>query len=166
VLLIRRPPLLLTAEAAVAAFNVLGVGLIVLALTRDTKPRFLALAALLCAALIAKGFAATAIVKSTGLLSWFTPGAAVGLLTGAIALYILASAPRRTQWIAAVLCLAAAIAATNVGPENPYQAVPAHFLAGPRHFLSFSSIVRALSELWPFLALTYAGITVFDQPAI
>lgn len=163
--LIHRPPLLLTAEAAVAAFNVLGVGLIVLALIRDTKPRGLALAVLLAAALIAKGFCAIAIVKSPGPLTWFTPGVAVGLLAGGIALYILASARPRTQWIAAGLCLAAAIAATNIGPDNPYQAVPAHFLAGPRHFLSFSSIIRALSELWPFLAVLYAGIAALDQRA-
>ena len=36
---IHTPSLLLTTEAAIAALNVLGVGLIVLALTRDSKPR-------------------------------------------------------------------------------------------------------------------------------
>ena len=162
--LIHRPPLLLTAEAAVAAFNVLGLGLIVLALTRKTKPRGVALAVLLAAALIAKGLSAIAIVKSNGPLTWFTPGVAVGLLAGGIALYILSSAPRRTQWVVAAICLAAAITATNIGPDNPYQVVPAHFLAGPRHFLNFSSIIRAMSELWPFLAVVYAGIAAFEQP--
>jgi hypothetical protein len=58
--------------------------------------------------------------------------------------------------MAAGLCFAAAIAATNVGPDNPYQAIPAHLLSGSRHFLSFSAIIRALSELWPFLAIAYA----------
>ena len=162
--LIHRPPLLLTAEAAVAAFNVLGLGLIVLALTRKTKPRGVALAVLLAAALIAKGLSAIAIVKSNGPLTWFTPGVAVGLLAGGIALYILSSAPRRTQWVVAAICLAAAITAANIGPDNPYQVVPAHFLAGPRHFLNFSSIIRAMSELWPFLGVVYAGIAAFEQP--
>jgi VanZ family protein len=162
--LIHRPPLLLTAEAAVAAFNVLGLGLIVLALTRKTKPRGVALAVLLAAALIAKGLSAIAIVKSNGPLTWFTPGVAVGLLAGGMALYIFSSASRRTQWVVAAICLAAAMTATNIGPDNPYQVVPAHFLAGPRHFLNFSSIIRAMSELWPFLAVVYAGIAAFEQP--
>jgi len=36
--------------------------------------------------------------------------------------------------------------------------VPSLLLArGTSHFLSFSSIVRALSELWPLLAIGYLG---------
>ena len=153
---IHTPSLLLTAEAAIAALNVLGVGLIVLALTRTTKPRALALAMLLAAALATKLIAAVAIVRSGSIMAWLTPGVAIGLIAGAAFLCICASMRRRWQWIAAAFCFAAAIAATNVGPDNPYQAIPAHLLSGPRHFLSFSAIIRALSELWPFLAIVYA----------
>jgi VanZ family protein len=153
---IHTPSLLLTSEAAVAALHVLGVGLVVLALTRDTKRRALALVMLLAAALITKAISAVAIVKSSGLFAWLTPGVAIGLLVGAAALCMCGSLRRRTQWMAAAFCFAAAIVATNIGPDNPYQAVPAHFLTGPRHFLSFSAIIRALSELWPFLAVGYA----------
>lgn len=161
--IIHTPPLLLTTEAAIAAFNVLGVGLVVLALTRYSKPRSLALAILLAVALITKAVSAAANVKSSGLFAWLTPGVAIGLLAGAIALYMCGSMRRRTQWIAAASCFVAAIVAINVGPDNPYQAVPAHFLAGPRHFLSFSAIVRAVSELWPFLAVAYAGYAAAEQ---
>jgi hypothetical protein len=35
---------------------------------------------------------------------------------------------------------------------------------GATHFLSFSAIVRTLSELWPFLALIYV-VTVAREPA-
>jgi VanZ family protein len=159
------PSLLLTAEAAIAALNVLGVGLIVLALTRDSKPRALALTMLLAAALVAKTISAAAIVKSSGLLAWLTPGVAIGLLVGAIALYAFGAMRRRTQWIAAAICFVAAVAATNIGPDNPYQGLPAHFLSGPRHFLSFSAIVRALSELWPFLAVIYVAYAATRRPA-
>jgi VanZ family protein len=162
---IHTPSLLLTTEAAIAALNVLGLGLIVLALTRDSKPRTLALAMLLAAALITKAIAAAAIVKSTAFLAWLTPGVAIGLLAGAIALYLCGSMRRRTQWIVAAFCFAAATAATNIGPDNPYQAVPAHFLVGPRHVLSFSAIIRALSELWPFLAVVYAGYAATEHPS-
>jgi hypothetical protein len=43
--------------------------------------------------------------------------------------------------------------------------VPSHFLTGSRHFLSFSAIIRALSELWPFLAVAYAGYAATEHPA-
>jgi VanZ family protein len=161
---IHTPSLLLTAEAAIAALSVLGVGLVVLALTRDSKPRALALAILLAAAVVAKAISAAAIVKSSALLPWFTPGVAIGLLVGAIALYASGGLRRRTQWIMAAVCFMAAVATTNIGPDNPYQAVPAHFLAGPRHFLSFSAIIRAVSELWPFLAVTYVSYAA-TQPS-
>jgi hypothetical protein len=82
-----------------------------------------------------------------------------------VILYMLSGMRRRTQWIAAAVCFVAAIAATNIGPDNPYQTVPAHLLTGPRHFLSFSAIVRALSELWPFLAIVYAAHAVTEHPA-
>jgi VanZ family protein len=153
---IHTPSLLLTTEATIAALNVLGVGLVVLALTRTSKPRAIALAILLAAALVTKVIAAAAIVRSGAIMAWLTPGVAIGLVAGSAFLCMCASMRGRRQWMAAGLCFAAAIAATNVGPDNPYQAIPAHLLSGPRHFLSFSAIIRALSELWPFLAIAYA----------
>jgi VanZ family protein len=162
---IHTPSLLLTTEAAVAALNVLGVGLIVLALTRDSRPRAFAVLMLLAAALLTKAIAAATIVKSGPLFAWLTPGVAIGLFVGVVALYAFSRLRRRAQWIAAGACFAAAILATNTGPDNPYQAVPAHFLAGPRHFLSFSAIIRALSELWPFLAVAYAAYAARQTPS-
>jgi VanZ family protein len=161
---IHTPSLLLTTEAVIAAFNVLGVGLIVLALTRQGKPRALALAMLLGAALLTKAISAAAILKSA-LLAWLTPGVVIGSLAGMVVLYMFSGMRRRTQWIAAACCFAAAIAATNIGPDNPYQTVPAHLLTGSRHLLSFSAIVRALSELWPVLAVVYAAFAATEHPA-
>jgi hypothetical protein len=162
---IHTPSLLLTTEAAIAALNVLGVGLVVLALTRHGRPRASALLMLLAAAFMTKAISAATIVKSSGLFAWLTPGVAIGLLIGIAGLCMFARRRRRTQWIAAAVCFAAAIAATNIGPENPYQALPAHFLTGPRHFLNFSAIIRALSELWPFLAIAYAAYAASETPA-
>lgn len=162
---IHTPPLLLTAEAAVAGFNVLGLGLVVVALTRETMPRAVALAAVLGAGFAAKAFTAVAIAKSAGPFAWLTPGVVLGLLAGALALYALARMPRRPQWIVAALAFAAATAAINIAPDNPYQTLPAQLLAGPTHYLSFSGIVRALSELWPFLAVAYAAAAAGERPA-
>ena len=53
-------------------------------------------------------------------------------------------------------CILAAMAAINFAPDNPYQSVSPRLLArGTSHFLSFSGIIRALSELWPLLALGF-----------
>jgi hypothetical protein len=85
----------------------------------------------------------------------------MGIVVAAVLLYGLALLPRRAQWLVAALSFAAAIAAINIAPDNPYQSVPVQLLAGPTHFLSFSGIVRALSELWPFLALAYTAAAAY-----
>ena len=52
----------------------------------------------------------------------------------------------------------------NLAPDNPYQSVLAQFLVGrPSHFLSVSGIVRALSELWPLLAVTYVVCALSER---
>ncbi len=160
---IHTPQLQFAAEAAVAGFNVLGLGLAAVALTRETMPRGAAFAAMLGAAFAAKALAAVAVAKSAGPLAWLTPGVAVGILVAAVLLYALARLPRRAQWIIATLSFAAAIAAINLAPDNPYQTVPPQLLTGPTHFLSFSGIVRALSELWPFLALAYTAAVAWER---
>jgi VanZ family protein len=160
---IHTPSLLFAAEAAVAAFNVLGIGIVVMAVTRNHGRKAAALAALLGAGFAAKAYAALAVEKSAGALAWLTPGVALGIVLAAVLLYGVARLPRRLQWIVASLGFAAAIVTINLAPGNPYQFVPVQLLAGPTHFLSFSGIVRALSELWPFLALAYTATAAYGR---
>lgn len=157
-LFIHTPRLLLAAEASVAALNVLALGLTTAALTRDRVPRAAAIALLLAAAFAIKTLAAVFILKSAGPFTWLTPGVVAGVVIAVLLLCALVRAPKRAQWIIASLCFAAAIAVINLAPENPYQNVPSQFLTGPTHLLSFSAIVSALSELWPFLALAYTAL--------
>jgi VanZ family protein len=154
---IHTPALLLTAEAAVAGFNVLGIGLVVIALTREPRRSGAVLAAVLALGFAAKAYTALVVAKTAGPLAWLTPGVALGVVLAGLLLVALAQLPRTAQWIVASLSFAAAITAINVAPENPYQSIPAQLLAGPTHFLSFSAIVRAVSELWPFLAVAYTA---------
>ena len=154
--LIHTPHLQLAVEAAVAVFNVLGLGLVVFALTRKTVHRGVALAAVLAAGAAAKTYTAFAIAKAPGPFAWLTPGVLLGILLAALLLYALIQLPRRVQWLAAAVAFGAAVVAINVAPDNPYQTVPPQLLVGHTHFLSFSGIVRAVSELWPFLAVAYA----------
>ena len=160
---IHTPQLLFAAEASVAGFNVLGLGLMAVALTRERIPGPVAVATLLTAAFGAKAFTATIVGKSAGAFAWLTPGVASGVVAAAFLLYPLSRLPRRAQWALASFCFATAIAAINIAPENPYQTVPPQLLAGPTHFLSFSAIVRALSELWPFLAVAYTAAAAWER---
>jgi VanZ family protein len=164
--MIHTPQLLVATEAAVAGLNLLGVGLVLYALTRDNVPRGLAVAAVLAAGFAGKTLAAFTFAKGAPPLAWVTPGVLIGVLVSAVVLYGLTHLPRRAQWIAAGLSFAAAIVVINIAPENPYQTLPPQLLAGgPTHILSFSGIVRALSELWPFLAVIYTVTVAGERPA-
>ncbi|HUP93824.1 MAG TPA: VanZ family protein [Burkholderiales bacterium] len=161
-----QPQLLLSAEAAVVGLNLLGVGLIIVALTRETQPRGAVTAAVLGAGIAAKALTALALSKTAAPWAWITPGVMLGVLVGGVVLYGLTHVGRRAQWVAACVSFAAGIAIINVGPENPYQTLPPQLIAGgATHFLSFSGIVRALSELWPFLALVYAAAVAGKRPS-
>ncbi|MGZ5090020.1 MAG: VanZ family protein [Burkholderiales bacterium] len=163
---IHTPQLLVAAEAVVAGLNMLGVGLVTLALARETMPRGVAAAVILAAGLSVKALASFTLTKATGPFAWLTPGVVLGILVSAVFIYGLSHVPRRIQCVVALLSFASAIAVINIGPENPYQSLPAQLLAGgPTHFLSFSGIVRALSELWPFLAIVYVATLAMRRPA-
>lgn len=158
------PQLLVATEAAVAGLNLLGVGLVLYALGRRTVPRGWAVAAVLVFALAGKALAAFAFARGAPPFAWITPGVLIGVLVSAVVLYGLTHASRRTQWILAGASFAAAVAVINVAPDNPYQTIPPQLLVGPTHILSFSAIVRALSELWPFLAMIYTATVVRELP--
>src|SRR5262245_1575121 len=149
------PQLVLSVESAVVFFNLAALGLIISALTqRSTRP------APLIAAVVGMGLAlktvAAVLAKAAHPFVWLTPGVSFGLLAGWLSLYALVKLPRRAQLALAVFGILAAAAAINFAPDNPYQNVLPPFVArGPSHFLSVSGIIRALSELWPLLAVAY-----------
>lgn len=147
------PRLAFSGEALVVVFNLLGVGLILSALMRDATRALVATGAVIVVALAIKVFTAAVLVRSPAPLAWLTPGVLVGLAAGSAALYAAARLPRPAQLAISAACIAVATAAINLAPDNPYQSVPSRLLAGgASHFLSFSGIVRALSDLWPLLA--------------
>lgn len=152
---LHKPQISVAAEAAVVCLNMLGIGLLIATLLRPgMRLARLAVGASLAALLIKA--VATASVKTASHWSWLTPGVTLGLLLGAALLY--AAARLRGQaaaWCGAI-AIALAVAVINVAPGNPYQTVPPQFLAGgASHFLSYTGIVRALSEVWPLLAVLY-----------
>lgn len=153
---VHTPGLAFLSEALVVFFNVLGVGLLLSAVMREDAHPFRVIAALIAAALAIKAYTAAELVKLTAPLAWLTPGVLAGLAGAGGVGYAALRLPGTAQIAVSALCIAAATAVINLAPENPYQNVPPRLLArGASHFLSFSGIVRALSELWPALAVSF-----------
>ena len=147
------PALALGSEAVVVLLNLLGVGLMLSALMRHGNRPMPVIAALLGAALALKVVNAAVFLQATAPFSWLTPGVVLGLSAGWLLLWGAVRLPQPAQLAAAAGCIVAATIAINLAPDNPYQSVPPRLLVrGASHFLNFSGIVRALSELWPLLA--------------
>lgn len=164
VYLIHTPGRLISAEAVVVFMNLTGLGLLIAALTRHTVPKLRVIAVVVGAGLCVKILAAEALFGAPGPLVWLTPGVALGLIAGSVMLYALTRTPRAAKTLVALLCFAVAIAVINFAPDNPYQTAPPKLIPGsPTHLLRFSNIVRALSELWPFLVIGFLFAAVAVQ---
>jgi len=150
------PWLALSGEAVVVLFNLLAVGLMLSTFTRDGERRMLVIGTVIGTALGFKIFSAVALGQASAPFAWLTPGVLLGLCAGWLLLWGAVRLPRPAQLVASAVFVVAATAAINLAPDNPYHSVPPRLLArGASHFLSFSGIVRALSELWPLLATSF-----------
>ncbi|MGH8633000.1 MAG: VanZ family protein [Burkholderiales bacterium] len=150
------PWLALSGEAMVVLLNLLGVGLLLSACTRQGERRMLVIGAVIGTALGFKVFNAVALVQTSAPFAWLTPGVLLGLCAGWLLLWGAVRLPRLVQLAVSAACIGAATIAINLAPDNPYHSVPPQLLArGASHYLSFSGIVRALSELWPLLAIGF-----------
>ena len=144
---------LLNETAVVAlAVSVLGLALSLLFMSRRDAVR--AMVITLALTLTAKSIAAAAISRAGNWFQWITPGVAAGFIIGSIAVAVLMWTPVRMRAACAILCIAASIVVVNFMPDNPYQVPPA-FLSSPppTHLANFGSIVRVLSQVWPFAVL-------------
>ena len=160
--LFHTPSLLLSAEVMVVFFNLLGIGLLLSTLLRADTRRGVVISVVIVAALACKMLISVFLGKPLGAWAWITPGATLGLLLGAILLGALLNLSRAVRLSLALLCLMMALAAINLAPDNPYFSLPSQLTNGrASHFLSFSSILRALSELWPLIALAYLCVALW-----
>jgi VanZ family protein len=147
------PGLAFMSEFLVVLLNVSGVGLMLSALMHDEARRMHVIAGLIGAAVAIKAYTAAELVQATSPLAWLTPGVVAGLVAACGLLYAATRSSRAAQLGISAACILLAAAVINLAPENPYQSVPPRLLArGASHFLNFSGIVGALSELWPLLA--------------
>lgn len=148
-----------SAETLVVLFNVLGIGLMLSTLLRAEVRRGALITAVIVLALAMKSVAAWALGKPQGAWLGVTPGMLFGLgLSGALLAGMLAFS-QGARLLAALVSFLLALVTVNLVPYNPYFNVPPALAGGtPTHFLSFWSIMRALSELWPMLAIGYLCI--------
>jgi VanZ family protein len=150
------PWLALSGEAAVVLLSLLGVGLMLSALTREGERRMLVTGTVIGTALGFKIFNAVVLGQASTPFNWLTPGVLLGLGMGWLLLWGAVRLPRSAQFAASAVCIVAATVAINLAPDNPYHSVSPRLLPrGASHFLNFSGIVRALSELWPLLAISF-----------
>jgi VanZ family protein len=151
------PGLLLTAEAAVVFFNLLGLGLMLSTLLRQNARRGFIIAGFILTAIALKMLITAIFANPRGAFAWMTPGVMLGFSMGVMVLLVgLLSLGHQARLWLAILCIVLALAAINLAPDNPYFNVPPPLASGrASHLLSFSAILRALSELWPLLALAY-----------
>ncbi len=151
------PAAYLTAEAGVVMLNVAGLGLLLAIAARGTGAGYWrALALLLAGAAALKAVAALLILQAANPWGWLTPGVGMGIAAGMALLLLLTRLPYRSRILFALLTLAGAVFLVNVIPENPYRPAPTYLLQGrASHILSFASMTRALSDLWPFLAMLF-----------
>lgn len=158
------PGAYLLAEAAVVMFSATGLGLLLASAARDNDAAYWRTLALVFAGAGAmKTAAALLILRAPNPWSWLTPGFGMGLAAALVLLLVITRLPHRVRAATALCALCAAIALVNVIPENPYRPAPSHLLSGRiSHFLSFTSMTHALSDIWPFLAMLFL---LFSPPA-
>ena len=156
------PSRLLSTEATVVFFNLLGIGLLLSTLLRVETRRGMVIGTVIVAALACKMLIYVFLGKPLGAWAWMTPGAMLGLLLGAMLLAGLLILGHTARLLLALVSLFVALAAINLAPDNPYFSLPPQLTSGrPSHFLSFSAILRALSELWPLIALSYLCVALW-----
>lgn len=149
------PASYLAVEAGVVMLNIAGLGLLLASAARDmTSGYWRALALIIAGAGALKAAAATLILHAPNPWSWLTPGVGMGLSAALLAVLILTQLPPRGRAAAALLALIGAVILVNITPGNPYRPAPSSLLPGSvSHILSLASMTRALSDLWPFLAM-------------
>lgn len=156
VYLMHTPGRLISAEALVVFFNITGLGLLLASFIRSGVSPLRVIAAVVGAGICLKILAAVALFSAPGPLLWLTPGVVMGLVAGGLVLYLLIGIPHTARIVTALLCFGAAVAVINFAPDNPYQTAPSKLIPGTTtHLLRLSNIVRALSELWPFLVIGF-----------
>lgn len=141
-------------EAAVAAANVVALGLLITTLVERGQPARLVLVTVLLASFVARALAFALLFSPQDVLLWVTPGAQLGVAIGTVVALLAVALPRPARLALCGLALMAATAIVNFAPGNPY--LMASLAVWPQgQFLHFNGLTRLVSAAWPFAALAY-----------
>lgn len=141
-------------ETGIIVCNTLAIGLVVSTILGGDGKAYRALTAFFAAALLTRTLSAAVLVGPQTALAWLTPGGALGILLGGMALFLALFLPASLRVAIAGLALMAGTVLVNLTPFNPYSvAALAAWRQG--HFLNFNGLTRLAASFWPFLALPY-----------
>jgi VanZ family protein len=145
-------------EAAITAFNVVAVGLLVRMLCARLLFAYLIVPLFLLLCLGIATVAAAVLINPSDAFAWLTPGAKLGLLVSSGVLAIAVALPATPRLMLTALTLMAGTVLVNMAPPNPYsEAALAVWRQG--HFLNFNGLTRLAATLWPFLTLPFLLLT-------
>lgn len=145
------------AEAFGTASAVAAIGLLVREIFPAEAPRGLITAGLVLGAGAARSVAAALLLGPEQVFAWLTAGAQGGLVTGVVALAILASGRRRARlrWAIAAIALTAVL--TSVFPADPYHAsMLQRWDRGA--WRNFDGLLEAAALAWPFAAILWCAM--------
>jgi VanZ family protein len=141
-------------EAVITAANLAAVALLASAGARPEAPIRRLVASLVVVALVVKTFAIAVVMQAQNVFAWLTPGALLGLSTGAAFAMAALWLPRTARLALAAMLLMGATVLVNIAPPNPYFAAMLKVWQ-QGHFLNFNGLTRLVSAMWPFAALGY-----------
>jgi VanZ family protein len=143
-------------EAAHSGFQLLGVGLFVGLLLRERRHVGGAVFALVGAALLVKGVAATLLLKPAAWEQWLSPGVSYGVAAGALALTTAIFAPRAAQAALATIALLSSLLVTLLAPDMVFARAPLSlFNWSYGHLLNFNGLTRTVLIVWPIAASAF-----------
>ncbi|GLT22518.1 teicoplanin resistance protein VanZ [Zoogloea oryzae] len=155
------PTRFMKVEAAIAASQLVAVGLTARCVMRQFSPWPLVLLVVL--GLGAKTLASSAFFAPGDPLHWATPGGQIGLAAGTMVLAACLLLPARSHTMLAGMALLVGTALVNLAPENPF--LPSDVTLIQRgNFLNFHGLTQLTASLWPFVTFAYLGLLGASTP--
>lgn len=155
------PTRFMKVEAAIAASQLVAVGLTARCVMRQFSPWPLVLLVVL--GLGAKTLASSAFFAPGDPLHWATPGGQIGLAAGTALLATCLLLPARSHTMLAGMALLVGTALVNLAPENPF--LPSDVTLIQRgNFLNFHGLTQLTASLWPFVTFAYLGLLGASTP--
>lgn len=155
------PTRFMKVEAAIAASQLVAVGLTARSMMREWSPWPVVLLVLL--GLGAKTLAAAAFFSPGDPLHWATPGGQIGLAAGAAILTVCLLLPAGAHGMLAGMALLVGTALVNLAPENPFLPSDAALIQRGQ-LLNFHGLTQLTASLWPFVTFAYLGLLGASTP--